>query len=130
MLLDTSVLLELARRLPDDPLVTRVKALVGDKAMFASPIHLGEIADAARRMRLSPESTVTSVLQFIELIPLDAGIALQASALKAEARKRTSGRDFSLIDGVGLASARSRGLAMLTMDHEFDGFQDVTVLER
>ncbi|MFO1533842.1 MAG: hypothetical protein ABR562_09175 [Thermoplasmatota archaeon] len=68
--------------------------------------------------------------KLVELIPLDADIALGASGIKAEARRRKAAKGFSLIDGVGLATARSRGLGMLTMDHEFDGFDDVTVIPR
>lgn len=130
MLLDTSVILELLRHAPNSPVVKRILAVVGDTVLFASPIHMGEVADTARRSDVSPEETVARALQMVELIPLTSDIAVVASAIKAEARQRKSGRDFSLIDGIGLASARSRGLPMLTMDHEFEGFADVTILDR
>lgn len=130
MLLDTSVLVELQQRPADDRIVQDILAAIGDAVLFASPIHLGELADAARRKGLPPEETAAKAMQVVELIPLSADIAIAASALKAEARRRKSGKEFSLIDGVGLASARSRGVPMLTMDHEFDGFHDVTVIAR
>lgn len=68
--------------------------------------------------------------RLLEFIPLAPELAVQGSALKSEARARPSGKDFSLIDGVVLASARSRGLRLLTFDSEFEGFPDVTVLRR
>ena len=70
------------------------------------------------------------LLQGPELLPLDADTAVLASDLKAEARRRKNGKGFSLIDGIGLATARTRGLPMLTMDAEFEGFEGVTVLGR
>ena len=130
MLLDTSVVVELLRRPAIDSLVRRILQSIGDQPLFASPIHMGELADAARRGGLSPRETVDKALQIVELIPLDWEIAVAASNLKAEARKRKVGKEFSLIDGVGLASARSRGLPMVTLDREFEGFPDATVVHR
>jgi predicted nucleic acid-binding protein len=130
MLLDTSVIIELLRRPPTHPVVGRIRKAIGDRPMFASPIHMGELADAARRDGVDVESAVAKALQIVDLIPLDARVAVQASSIKAEARKRQTGKEFSLIDGVGLASARSREMGMLTMDNEFAPFLDVTVIKR
>lgn len=130
MLLDTSILVELL--IPSDPEVqSRIRRLTDvQRAIHASPIHLGELADAARRKGLDAQRAIGLAMSVLTLIPLDPAIAVAGSAIKAEARKRKSGRDFSLIDGIGLATARSRGMPMITMDHEFDGFDDVTVIER
>ena len=130
MLLDTSVIVELLRRPATDAVAKRIMKAVGDEPLFASPIHMGELADVARRSGLSPEEITAKAMRTVEIIPLTVDIAVAASGIKAEARKHRSGRDFSLIDGIGLASARSRGLRMLTLDHEFDGLADVTVLDR
>ena len=130
MLLDTSVIVEILGRPATDPFVKRIMKLLDEQPLFASPIHMGEVADATRRAGLPPEATVAKALQIVELIPLDWEIAVAASNLKAEARKRKVGKEFSLIDGVGLASARSRGLPMVTLDREFEGFPDATVVHR
>lgn len=130
MLLDTSVLVELLGRPASDALVQRILQAIDDRPLFASPIHMGEVADAARRSGLPPDTTVAKALDIVELIPLDADIAVHASHIKAEARRRKAARDFSLIDGIGLATARSRGMPMLTLDAEFDGLDGVTVLRR
>lgn len=130
MLLDTSILVELLSPAANGTVHDRILAALGDRRMHASPIHMGELADAARKKGLDPGDQVAKVMQFVDLVALDAAIAAEGSAIKAEARKRKSGRDFSLIDGIGLATARSRGMPMITMDHEFDGFDDVTVISR
>jgi predicted nucleic acid-binding protein len=130
MLLDTSALVEILLRKPGDPVFDAIEAALGDEALFASPIHLGELADAARRQDLPVDQVVQAARTIVDLVPLDADLAIQASALKAEARRRKAGRGFSLIDGIGLASARSRGLRLLTFDAEFEGFPDATVLRR
>lgn len=130
MLLDTSVIVELLSRPEGDPVVKAAKSAIGDSMTYASPIHMGEVADVSRREGRPVDETVRRALDLVDLVPLDAAIAVEASALKAEARKRKAGRDFSLIDGVGLASARSRGLRLLTFDAEFEGFSDVVILRR
>jgi predicted nucleic acid-binding protein len=130
MLLDTSVIVHLLTHTPEDPRVQAILATLDDAATFASPIHLGEVADIARRMGRPVGDTVRQALDLVDLVPLDAAIAVEASALKAEARQRKAGRDFSLIDGIGIASARSRGLRLLTFDPEFEGFPDAVVLRR
>lgn len=130
MLLDTSILVELLAPAANGVVHNRILAALEDRRMHISPIHLGELADAARKKGLDPADQVAKAMQFVDLVPLAAGIAIEGSAIKAEARKRKSGRGFSLIDGIGLATARSRRMPMITMDHEFDGFDDVTVIER
>jgi predicted nucleic acid-binding protein len=130
MLLDTSILVELLQRPADDPVVERILDALGDEPMLASAIHLGEVADAARRKGLAVEDAVSRAQVIAEFVPVDQAIAIEASRIKAEARKRAHGKDFSLSDGVGLATARSRGLRFITLDPEFAGFPDALVMKR
>lgn len=130
MLLDTSVIVHLLSQPETDPFVRSAREAIGESMTYASPIHMGEIADVSRREGRPVEETVRRALDLVDLIPLDAAIAVEASALKAEARKRKAGRDFSLIDGIGLASARSRRMPFLTFDPEFTGFPDAIILRR
>lgn len=130
MLLDTSVLIELLHRPEEDRIVQEVLQAVGAGPMIASTVHLGEIADATRRKGLSVEEALAKAQEIAEFVPVDSGIAIEASNLKAEARRRRHGRDFSLIDGIGLATARARGLRLLTLNPEFAGFEDAVVLRR
>ncbi len=129
MLLDTSILVELVGRPATEPIVVRILGVLADQARFASAIHLGELADTARRNNRSVEDAVRGALAMVELVPLTPEIAVEASMIKAEARRRKHAKDFSLIDGIGLASARSRGMRMLTMDGEFAGFPDVDIID-
>lgn len=130
MLVDTSILVELLGRPATDTTVRRIVDAVRDEILFASPIQLGEIADAARAARRDVASAVQQARELVELIPLEAEIAVEGSNLKAQARKSKVGRDFSLIDGIILASARAKGQRVLTLDAEYSGFDDVTVLPR
>lgn len=130
MLVDTSILVELLGRPPTDGLVRRIIEAVGDDVLFASPIQFGELADVARSRKQSVPDVVRKAREILEVIPLDPEIAVAASDLKAQARRRRSAKDFSLIDGIVLASARAKGQAVLTLDSEFDGFDDVRVLSR
>jgi predicted nucleic acid-binding protein len=130
MFLDTSVLVELAAGSRGAPLVERIRAIIGASTPFTSAVHIAELADATRRIGGPVEATIGQTLQAIDLLALDAATAVQASALKAEARARPAGRRFSLMDGIGLALARSRGLRLLTLDADFEGFPDVTILPR
>lgn len=130
MLLDTSVLVEFLAGTGPNRMAERLLEMSGDVTWYASPIHLGELADAARRKRLDPDDIVARAKTLVELVPLDADIAIEASRLKAEARKHRGSQNFSLIDGITLASARSCGMRMLTLDKEFRVFPDVVVLER
>ena len=85
---------------------------------------------ALRRAGQDPEPVVAKTLSIVEMVPLDTAIAVAASGLKAEARRHRAGKAFSFIDGIGLASARSRGLRFLTLDADFDGFADVVRIAR
>lgn len=130
MILDTSILVEMLTLPLAHADQQRIRNHLRGHSLYISPIHLGELADACRRRGLAVQPFIDHALTIATAIPLGAAIAVQASAIKAEARRRKSGRDFSLIDGIGLATARSRGMPMVTMDHEFDGFPDVTVIDR
>lgn len=128
MLVDTGVLVELLGRTPTDSLVRRIVETLGDDLVFASPIQLGELADAARAKKRDVDEAVRKAREILELIPLEPELAVEGSNLKAEARRRKTGKDFSLIDGIILASARAKTQRLLTLDPEFDGFEGVTIL--
>ncbi len=130
MFADTSVVIELLRGSADDPLVKQIESSLGSGLVLASPIQIGEIADHARKNKESPQGAAELAIQVLELVPLTPEIALAASEIKAEARTRAKANDFSLIDGVILASARSKGQTLLTLDKGFLGFPDVIVLDR
>src|SRR5687767_3325691 len=118
MFLDTTIILEILRRDPDDPWQRRFREQYGAEPLLCSPIQLGEVADYHRKHRLVPDESVARARGFLETIPVDEETALLASALKAEARSHRVGKDFSLIDGVVLAAARRRSQKLLTLAKE------------
>lgn len=128
MLVDTSILVELVSRTRDDPVVKSILAAAGNEVLFASPIQFGELADVARQRRMPVDEMVGRASGFLELIPVDVEIAVAGSSIKAEARKRPSSRDFSLMDGIVLATARAKGQRLLTMDEDFRGLEDVVMV--
>lgn len=128
MHLDTTAMLELMRRPPDDALVAQLRARMGDEALFWSSVQYGELADVGRRDGDSVEDLADRVARVVEEIPVHRDIALLASALKSEARRTRAGRNFSLIDGIVLATARSLGQRLLTTAREFSPFPDAVVV--
>ena len=130
MFADTSVIIEILRGSPDDQLVKQIESDLGTGVVLASPIQVGEIADHARKNKESPTAAAELAMQVVEFVPLTPEIALAASEIKAEARTRPNGTSFSLVDGMILASARSKGQRLLTLDPGFAGFSDVTVLSK
>lgn len=130
MLLDTTILVELLSRPAASPLVRRILKSIGDDVLFASAIQLGELADVARQSRKDADEVVRRAADIVQVVDVDADIAIEASRLKAQARRRRHVRDFALVDGVVLATARSLGQRVLTLDHEFAGFEDAVILPR
>ena len=129
MFLDSTILIELARRGWDDPFAQKVREFVGGEPAFCSAIQLGEVADHARRIGGLPAEWVSRTREAVEIVPVDEESAVEASEIKAEARRSKEGRHFSLIDGVILASARRRGQRLLTTAKEFSGFADATIVD-
>jgi predicted nucleic acid-binding protein len=56
--------------------------------------------------------------EFASVVPLDEEISVEATKIKLE-RRATGHRDFGLIDGIILATARSTGQSLLTFDPHF-----------
>ncbi len=91
---------------------------------------MGELTRAARRAGQDPEPVVAKALAIVDLTPVDAALAVATLALRPRPGGRRAGRAFSLIDGIGLTSARSRGLRFLTLVAGFDGFVDFVRIQR
>lgn len=128
MHLDTGVILELFSRPRHDPLVQRILDAVRNEALTWSVVQFGELADACRRTGASIDQNEARVRAMVEVVPVETNVAIAASALKGEARRHRDTRDFSLLDGVVLATARSKGQRLLTTDPDFLHFDDAIVL--
>jgi len=127
VLLDTSALVEIFRSSAGSARFRKIMAEIGDEEAYVSVIQLAEIADWATKNGASPEGRVDAVKEFARIVPLDERIYLGASEIKH--RRRNAGHDsFGLIDGIILATARSIGQRVLTIDKDFSGESDCLVI--
>ena len=123
MLLDTSAIVEIFRSPAEAPHFKKITAEIGGEEVYISMVQLAEIAGWATRSKAPPEERVEVVKEMARIVPLDERICLDAAAIKQ--RRRKAGRDdFSLMDGVILATARSIGQRVLTLDEDFVGEKD------
>jgi predicted nucleic acid-binding protein len=127
VLLDISTIVEILRRPADSAHFEKIMTDIGDEQVYISMVQLTEIADWAIRNKAPPEERIKAIKEMARIVPLDEGICLDAAAIKQ--RRRKAGRnDFGLMDGVILATARSIGQRVLTMDDDFAGENDCVVV--
>ena len=127
MLLDTSVVVEIFRSPAGSARFRKIVAEVGDEETYVSMVQLAEIADWATKNGAPPQSRVDAVKEFARIVPLDERICLNASEINHRRRNAEHG-DFGLIDGIILATARSIGQRVLTIDEDFSGESDCLVI--
>ena len=123
MLLDTSAIVEIFRSPAESVRFKKITGEIGDEEVYVSMVQLAEIAGWATRNRVPPEERIEAVKKMARLVPLDERICLDAAAIKQQ-RRRAGHDDFSLMDGVILATARSIGQRILTSDGAFIGEND------
>lgn len=128
MFLDTSALIDLMRSAPDDERSRRIRSALQDERIYLSPIQMGELADYARRFPLPLADLLQRVRSNSEFVTLTPEVAIQGAAIKAEVRALQKGTNFSLIDGILLASARAIGQGFLTSDRAFPTASDIIVV--
>ena len=125
MFLDTSALVAMftSRRLAN-----KIEKTVGDSQLYVSQIQLAEIADWATRSGAPVSERIEAVEQMTDVSPVTKEICIEAAAIKSVIRgKGKSG--FGVIDGIILATARSLGQNLLTLDKDFAGEHDCVILE-
>jgi len=127
MLLDTSVIIEIFRSPSTSGCFKRILREIGDEEAFVSHVQLAETADWAIKNGVSARERVGSVKEFARMVPLDEEICLEAPNVKYR-RRELGYSDFSLMDGIILATARSIGQRMLTLDKDFEGEADCLII--
>jgi predicted nucleic acid-binding protein len=123
MLLDTSAIVEIFQSPAESARFATIKAAIGDEGVYVSMVQLAEVADWARRNDLPPEERIAAVKEMARIIPLDERICRDAAKIK-QGRRKAGHDDFGLIDGIILATARSVGQRVLTLDEDFSGEDD------
>jgi len=127
VLLDTSAIVEIFRSPAESAHFEKIATEIGDEEVYVSMIQLAEIADWATRNKAPPEERVKAVKEMARIVPLDERICLDAAAIK-QRRRKASHDDFGLIEGIVLATARSIGQRVLTLDEDFAGENDCLVI--
>jgi predicted nucleic acid-binding protein len=127
VLLDTSVMIEIFRNSSGSARFDRIMAEIGDEEVYISTVQLAEIADWATRNGAPPEERADAVKELARMVPLGERICLDAAAIK-QRRRKAGHDDFGLIDGIILATARSIGQRVLTLDVDFGGEADCLVV--
>ncbi len=127
MLLDSGVIIEVFRSTQDSKHFRAILRAIGDEETFVSIIQLAEVADWAQKNKLPAKERVTAIKDFARIVQLEEQICIDASEIKY--RRREMGySDFSLIDGIILATARLIGQRLLTFDGDFAGESDCVLL--
>jgi len=127
LLIDTSTIIEILRHRRTSGRFRLIKDHIGAEELYVLVIQLAELSDWCIENRVSPRERVDGVKKFANIIPLDEEICLEGSRIKSD-RRRAGYRDFSLLDGLVLAAAKSMGERLLTLDRDFSGERDCIVL--
>jgi predicted nucleic acid-binding protein len=127
VLLDTSAIVEIFKSPAESARLEKITTEIGDEEVYVSMVQLAEIADWAARNGAPPDERVEAVKEMARIVPLDERICQDAAKIKQVRRKAGRG-EFGLIDGVILATARSIGQRVLTLDEDFSGENDCVVL--
>lgn len=105
----------------------RIRKEVGGSQLYVSCIQLAELADWATKSGAPAAERVEALEQMANVAPLTKEICLEAAAIKSARRKKGLSA-FGIIDGIVLATARSLGQSLLTLDADFAGEEDCVVL--
>lgn len=122
-LLDTSVVIALARGEIDGARMTEAPDEVVVSAVTIAGLHHGVLvaSAAALAQRLH---TLRFVEESCAVLPIDTRVAVHYGRIAADAR-RLLGRRIGLGDGLIAATAVTHGLPLYTRDSDFDGLPGV-----
>ena len=127
MFLDTSIIIEIFKTGKDSKKFEEIYSFIKDKPLFMSIIQIGEISDWCLKNRINPRERIDKLKKIMNIIPLNEKICIEGSQIKYKMRKKKIG-NFSLIDGLILASARSINQELITIDNDFQKAKDVILL--
>jgi predicted nucleic acid-binding protein len=127
LLIDTSTVIEILRNPKSSDRFRLVKEQIRSEELYLLIIQLAELSDWCIRNSVPPTERIGAVKQFASIVPLDEGMCLEGSKIK-RGRRRTGHKNFSLLDGLVLAAARSIGERLLTFDRDYMGEKDCVVL--
>ena len=104
-----------------------VRKLVDDSVqLYTSPIVIAEIYSKSMRTDGNAKERTDFIIDRCALIPIDDVIAVEAAKIHAENREKF--KDFGLADAFIMASARIKGLGVMTGDQHFKEFEGAVML--
>lgn len=127
MLVDTSTIIEILRHPKTSDRFRLITEQIRDEELYLSLVQLGEFSDWCIENNVPTRERVEALKKMASIVPLDEEICLEGSRIKA-ARRRDGYKDFGLLDGLVLATARSLGEKLLTFDKDFSDERDCIVL--
>jgi len=127
LILDTSVFVEIFKSPEGSGRYDEIMSKIGDDETYISIVQIAEIADWAMRNKLPASDRIERVKQVARVVMIDEEICLNAATIKSQKRK-SGQRDFGIIDGIVLATARSLNQPLLTFDRDFAGENDCLIL--
>lgn len=105
----------------------KVREIVeSDEILYTSPVILAEIYSKSQRTDGRGEERVNFILKRCVVVELDEEIGIEAGKIHAEMKPKV--KDFGMIDALILASAKKKGLKVLTGDKHFEHFENVVML--
>jgi len=107
----------------------KVRELVDDDTqIYTSPIVIAEIYSKSVRTEgtKKAEERKDFIIDRCVVVPIDEKIAVKAAQIHAEAKKEM--QDFGLADAFILATARAKGVKVLTWDPHFEVFEEGVTL--
>ncbi len=105
----------------------KVREIVeGDEVLYTSPVILAEVFSKSQRTDGRGKERVEFILRRCVVVELDDEIGIEAGKIHAEMKPKM--KDFGMIDALILASAKKRGLKILTGDKHFEHFENVVML--
>ncbi len=104
----------------------KIKAMIEQEEIATSLVALLEIADKFERESRRFEICRIFIQRRAAVIPLNVEIALAAAKLKKKQREKKE--NFSIADGVHLATAQQEGAVLVTSDSDFTGLENVLII--
>jgi predicted nucleic acid-binding protein len=121
------VLVEIFRSPQRSARYEKIMSKIGDSETFISIVQIAEIADWAIRNKAPPSDRIARVKQVARIVVMDDEICLRAATIKSK-RRKAGYSDFSIVDGIVLATARSMNQRLLTFDRNYTGEDDCLIL--
>ncbi len=128
MFLDTSIIIEIFRSKKNSKRFEKIFQFIENDQLFISIIQLGEISDWCLKNNINPLNRISKLKDIVNITPLDEDICMEGSRIKFEMRK-SGASNFSLIDGMVLASSISILQQLLTTDSDFHKAEDAILIE-